>query len=743
MKVMGSKAEKKVSIVTRLTLMVAAILTLAVLITGSLGIYVQQRQLKRALEAKAASLVQFIAQVSPLGVLSLNFVEMNNNVKKVVETDEEVLYAIIINEQRIPLAYYFKQKDPLITDTVRSLLGQGKSLEAKALIKKTGHTMETTAPIMAAEENIGSVILGLSLEKMRRSLQIQIIIMGIVLVVIISFSIILLIVVLRQILQPVQTLTSAATQISTGDLNIVLTGTDRADELGTLARAFESMADQLKELITSLEQHVAERTSQLTIAKEQAEAANRAKSVFLANMSHELRTPLNAVLGFSQLMKSDPDVTTKQMESLDIINRSGVYLLNLINNVLDISKIESGRVVLEMASMDLDQLIYEIKSLMYAKAKERGLSFTVEQSPELPHYIKFDQGKLRQIIINLIGNAIKYTKRGGVVLRVMVVKKETPERVLLGFDVEDTGSGIREEDRKRIFFPFVQLGERSPAEAGTGLGLAISKQYVELMGGKIRVDSTLGKGSVFHFEVPVEVLPDKAVPAVQQRGSIIGLEEGQPQYRLLITEDNPENRLLLYRILEPLGFDLRAAANGQEAVKLFEEWHPHLIWMDIRMPVMDGLEATRRIKANRTGYKTKIVALTAHALEEERNEIIAAGCDDFVRKPYLYDDIIDALTKNIGVRFIYKKETAPSTPTVAHPDTAALAALPKELLDELEHALDMLDITMVEKAITDITIHDAALGNALAGMTKNFQYKQLLKLISTARDEHTGQGKQM
>ncbi|MBF0551963.1 MAG: response regulator [Deltaproteobacteria bacterium] len=505
------------------------------------------------------------------------------------------------------------------------------------------------------------------------------------------------------------------------------------DELDQIVMAVNELTGKLKITFDELTNEI-ERTLELQHAKSAAENANRAKSAFLANMSHELRTPLNAVLGFSQLMRSAAGVTAEQRENLDIITRSGEHLLDLINNVLDMSKIESGRVELEESPLDLHQMLQEMKSLMNVRAAEKYLSFTMEHSSGLPRHVAVDGGKLRQVLINLIGNAVKFTTSGGVILRAMFVKQESSGRARARFEVEDSGPGILEEDRDRIFHPFEQVGERQTAETGTGLGLAISRQYVELMGGEIGVASEPGKGSVFYFEIPATLLPSVELSAAPRRGRVIGTAEGEPLRRLLIAEDQPENRLLRRSLLEPLGFDLREADNGREAVAVCEEWRPHLIFMDIRMPVMDGLEATRTIKAADAGAETRIVAVTAHALEGERRAILAAGCDDFIRKPYHDVEILDALTKHLGVRFVYEEETTHAAAAVEL-NAAALAVLPEVLLHGLEQALIRIDVAAVNRAIEEIRGHHPPLADALTAEAEDLQFDRMLRMIRAALGE--------
>jgi CheY-like chemotaxis protein len=384
---------------------------------------------------------------------------------------------------------------------------------------------------------------------------------------------------------------------------------------------------------------------------------------------------------------------------------------------------------LEITPVDIYQMIQEMSSLLYVNAEERGLSFIVEQVPQLPRRIDVDGGKLRQTLINLIGNAIKYTKRGGIVLRAKVAEKRA-EQMRLRFEVEDTGPGISEEDRKKLFKPFMQLNGQSAAVTGTGLGLSISRQFVELMGGQIDVISEKGKGSLFFFEIPVKELPLEELEVVHEHGRAIGLEEGQPRYRLLIAEDQLENRLLLHKILQSFEFDIREAANGREAVEIFEQWHPDLIWMDMRMPIMDGLDATHRIRATEAGEHTKIIALTAQAFEEDRVKIMQAGCDDFIRKPYRDIELFDALTRHLGLRFIYeKKAAAPSSGPEMKLKPEQLGALPQDLVNKLHQAVEGLDPERINDVINKITQHDPPIGGALQKLANRLDYDHLLQLL--------------
>jgi PAS domain S-box-containing protein len=381
-------------------------------------------------------------------------------------------------------------------------------------------------------------------------------------------------------------------------------------------------------------------------AKEAAEVASRAKSEFLANMSHELRTPLNAILGFTQLMSDDASLNPSQKETLSIISSSGEHLLSLVNDVLEMSKIEAGRVVLNESNFDLHRMLENLKNMMRLKAEAKGLYLNFERSDEVPQYVCTDEVKLRQILINLIGNAIKFTQEGGIILRLASpasYQDRNSDYAIIQFEVEDTGVGIAGEDLFNVFKPFVQtkLGRQAPE--GTGLGLPISRQFIRLMGGNIAVSSGLSKGTTFTFAIKVRKvsLPDVIDRTVQVNASeaITTVPERLP-LRILVAEDNPVNQKVALRMLHKLNYVADTVCNGKEVLVALSQHDYDVILMDIQMPEMDGFEATRSIYAQvEEKSRPIIVAMTANAMKEDRDRCLAAGMQDYIAKPIRLEDL--------------------------------------------------------------------------------------------------------
>ncbi len=501
---------------------------------------------------------------------------------------------------------------------------------------------------------------------------------------------------------------------------------------------------------------------ELQRAKEQAESANSAKSTFLSSMSHELRTPLNAILGFAQLLNRDIALTTEQQRYIDTINRNGQHLLELINDVLEVSKIESGKITLQPTTVDLYQLLDNLNDLFQLKANAKKLTLTFERSPTVPQFISVDESKLRQILINLLSNAIKFTPKGNVAVRITSV----PSPATLRFEVQDTGAGISAADLPQLFKPFSQTLTGKQAGEGTGLGLVISRNFVELMQGEIGVNSTPGTGSTFWFTLPAQLVECNCVSIALSPRKVIGLEPGQPNHRILVVEDNAENAHFLTTLLSVIGFEVQQAANGRDGLRLWQTWKPHLILMDMQMPIMNGYEATQKIRAleqksasldnqpqvwNPDVTKawqdnfsmvdsptltpappTIIIAVTGSAFEEDRAQILAIGCDDFIRKPVPENLIFARLAHHLGIQYRYEDAELSQSNNQTTPQfsltEAALAVMPTAWIKQLNLAARECNQQEVLQHLEQIPPEYTSLSMALKQWAINFRFEDIAAL---------------
>ncbi|NLD92385.1 MAG: response regulator [Fibrobacter sp.] len=635
--------------IATVVILILTFLTVTLLgIAGIIGFNAFSRYSYNQLYATHSAIINQAKTSLTLPMWDFNTTQINQIAKSMML--DEAVYSFVVRE--------INKATPILS------LGRDESwnvIQSDTVIKRNDQLIWISA-ISYHDQKIGIIEISITTRFLQeRLLTIKWIIFVSISIVAILLTMILYLILWKVILRPLNILEQYSIRVEDDtDEGAFIKKHSFKGELESLRLSLVKMVSLLKARHKELDKHrfhleelVATRTLELTSAKAAAEQSNKAKSMFLANMSHEFRTPLNAILGFSQIIARDNLLPLKLRDPMNIIMKSGEHLLSLINDVLDLARIESGKTRFEPVEFDLGSLLTDLIDMLRIRAREKGLELRLDQSSSFPRFVRTDQAKLRQILINLVSNAIKFTNHGHISIKLALashVKNDQHHELL--FSITDTGIGISKEDQKRLFNPFEQLGTSMHHE-GTGLGLSIVNEYVKLLGGQICVDSDTGAGSTFKFSIkyqPVNELSTELKPVNTDLPQRIKNAEN---CRILIVEDHVDNRAILLALLKPFGFQIREATNGHEALEITRNWMPNLIFMDRRMPDMDGLDATKAIRNLSQSVYPSIIAVTAHAYSDEQKEMLDAGCNGFIAKPYKDSSIFEAIRTFLPVEIDY------------------------------------------------------------------------------------------
>ncbi len=694
----------KLSAIILLTSAILLLLTSSALVISELLIF------RRTMVDDLFVFADLVGMNSTAGLSFNDNISVEENIG-VLKANSHIILAHVFTPDGRLFASYFRDKQNIVPLTLSDLQGNDQTEDNYVFHDQF---VEIFKKIIFENEMVGTVYIRSDLTELEKRLRLAAYIVVAVLLFALFFGILIASKLQQLITTPIYRLLKTMKMVSAQTNYSLRAHKQGNDEIGTLIDGFNDMLAQIEQYRNNLEEKVKERTTQLAETRDQALAANKAKSIFLANMSHEIRTPMNAVLGYTQILLRDSTLNHGQQDLLHAIEKSGTHLLGLINDILDISKIEAGAMELHPQNFILSDFINELSTMFKMRSEQKKLIWRIENAITKPVLVYADQNKLRQILINLLGNAIKFTEVGEIVLRVSQQATD-----YYRFEVIDTGIGISADSQKTIFKAF-QQNEVGYDKGGTGLGLAITQQQVELMGGTITVKSELGKWSCFTLELP---LPAGEGEVPETIAEITHLAPGY-QVSALVVDDVKASRYILAEILCDLGIDVRQAANGQDCLDQIHEWPPDIVFMDIRMPVMNGITTIRHIREEFSD-KISCIAVTTSTLKQDSDQLLQAGFDDFIGKPYRFDRVYKCLDKYLSVEFEYNKSEQPAETL----DLTKLS-LPQSLHERLTEAAELSNLTALEALIVELATEQQALATTFKKCLDNYDTDAIVDMLN-------------